>query len=307
VLGLGKVLYDHPQQPPIPEGWIFRTLVAFAALMRSTGALVAMVTSAILLHLVIERWYFLIPMPRVLAINLLRSIPELIMGLVISWLLLRFAHRARLGDLGLPLNRSAIAETLFSILGGGLMVALIVAPLLLMGMGEFSSAETKIRGPYGLVVLTGLMFIAAFSEELILRGYVFQTLVQPVHMLGAVVITSTPFAILHWSNPGADEYSMMNTFLAGATLAMLMAWRRSLWAAAGAHFGWNFATVLFGLNVSGISIPLVPFTINWKADKIWTGGSYGPEGGLPCTVLLSALLLVLIRLYYHREEGSRFA
>jgi len=297
------VLYDHPQQPPIPDGWIFRSLLAFAALMRSSGALIAMVTSAILLHLLIEKWHYFIPMPRMLAANLLRAIPELIMGLLISWLLLRFAHRAKLSDLGLPLLRSAIAETLLSILGGGLMIALLVVPLLIMGMGEIASAETKIRGPYGLVVLILLLFIAALSEELILRGYVFQTLVQPLHLLGAVLVTSAPFALLHWNNPGANEYTMVNTFLAGAVLGMLMAWRRSLWAAAGAHFGWNFATVLFGLNVSGMAVPVVPFRIRWKLDEIWTGGNYGPEGGLPCMVLLSALLLVLIRLYYHRGES----
>ncbi len=297
------MLYDHPQQPPIPDGWIFRSLLAFAALMRSSGALIAMVTSAILLHLLIEKWHYFIPMPRMLAANLLRAIPELIMGLLISWLLLRFAHRAKLSDLGLPLLRSAIAETLLSILGGGLMIALLVVPLLIMGMGEIASAETKIRGPYGLVVLILLLFIAALSEELILRGYVFQTLVQPLHLLGAVLVTSAPFALLHWNNPGANEYTMVNTFLAGAVLGMLMAWRRSLWAAAGAHFGWNFATVLFGLNVSGMAVPVVPFTIRWKLDEIWTGGNYGPEGGLPCMVLLSALLLVLIRLYYHRGES----
>lgn len=297
------MLYDHPQQPPIPDGWIFRSLLAFAALMRSSGALIAMVTSAILLHLLIEKWHYFIPMPRMLAANLLRAIPELIMGLLISWLLLRFAHRAKLSDLGLPLLRSAIAETLLSILGGGLMIALLVVPLLIMGMGEIASAETKIRGPYGLVVLILLLFIAALSEELILRGYVFQTLVQPLHLLGAVLVTSAPFALLHWNNPGANEYTMVNTFLAGAVLGMLMAWRRSLWAAAGAHFGWNFATVLFGLNVSGMAVPVVPFRIRWKLDEIWTGGNYGPEGGLPCMVLLSALLLVLIRLYYHRGES----
>ncbi|MCX6609962.1 MAG: CPBP family intramembrane metalloprotease [Acidobacteria bacterium] len=140
-----------------------------------------------------------------------------------------------------------------------------------------------------------------------MRGYPFQTLVQPIHMLGAVLVTSAPFAALHWNNPGANEYTMVNTFLAGAALGMLMAWRRSLWAAAGAHFGWNFTTVLFGLNVSGMPVPVMPFTIRWKVDEIWTGGSYGPEGGLPCMMLLSALLLVLIRLYYHREEGSRVA
>ncbi len=298
------MLYDHPQQPPIPEGWIFRSLVAFAALMRSSGAFLAMGTSAILLGLVLAKLSNFVPMPRKLAANLLQSIPDLIMGLLISWLLLRFAHKAKLSDLGLPLVRSAITETLLSILGGGLMVAMIVVPFVFAGLGEVVSAETKIRGHYGLAVLTLMMFIAAFSEEFIMRGYVFQTLVQPIHMLGAVLVTSAPFAALHWTNPGANEYTMVNTFLSGAVLAMLMAWRRSLWAAAGAHFGWNFATVLFGLNVSGLNVPVMPFTIRWKVDEIWTGGSYGPEGGLPCMVLLSALLLVLIRLYYHREEGQ---
>ncbi len=307
MLGLGKVLYDHPQQPPIPEGWIFRTLVAFAALMRSTGAFLAMGTSAILLGLALAKLRYLVPMPRKLAANLLQSIPDLIMGLLISWLLLRFAHKAKLRDLGLPLVRSAITETLVSMLGGGLMIALLVVPFVVGGMGEIVSAETKIRGPYGLTVLTVMMFIAAFSEELIMRGYVFQTLVQPIHMLGAILVTSAPFAALHWNNPGANEYTMVNTFLAGAALGMLMVWRRSLWAAAGAHFGWNFACVLFGLNVSGMPVPVVPFAIRWKVDEIWTGGSYGPEGGLPCIVLLSVILLVLIRLYYHREEGSRAA
>ncbi len=297
------MLYDQPQQPPTPDGWIFRTLVAFAALMRSAGALIAIGTSAILLGLGLIGFRSSIPMPRKLAANLLQSVPDLIMGLLVSWLLLRFAHRAKLSDLGLPLVRSAIAETVLSMLGGGLMVALLVVPFVLVGMGEIVSAETKIRSPYGLAALMVMMFIAALSEELIMRGYAFQTLVQPIHMLGAILVTSAPFAALHWNNPGANEYTMVNTFLAGAVLGMLMAWRRSLWAAAGAHFGWNFATVLFGLNVSGMPVPVVPFTIRWKLDEVWTGGNYGPEGGLPCMVLLSALLLVLIRFYYHREES----
>ncbi|MCX6609961.1 MAG: hypothetical protein NTW74_03810 [Acidobacteria bacterium] len=136
---MGKVLYDHPQQPPIPEGWIFRTLVAFAALMRSTGAFLAMGTSAILLGFVLAKLRNSVPMPRKLAANLVQSIPDLIMGLLISWLLLRFAHKAKLSDLGLPLVRSAITETLVSMLGGGLMVAMLVVPFVVAGMGEVVS------------------------------------------------------------------------------------------------------------------------------------------------------------------------
>lgn len=305
VLGLGKVLYDPAHQPFTPEGWFFRSLLAFAALMRSIGAVLAMQTSSILLGLplgVVQHW---IPMPRLLGQRLLQALPEAVMALLISWLLLRYAHKAPLSELGLGWRPGAWKETLLGALGGVVALALAVLPLLAFGFGEFETSESKIRGPVGLAVLLGLFALAAFSEELILRGYAFQTLAYPLHMIGAVILTSGVFAALHLNNRGTNEFTVANTFLAGCVLGMLLAWRRSLWPVAAAHFGWNLATIALGLNVSGIVIPLVPFRIAWRLDPIWTGGSYGPEGGLPCTIVLSLLLLILIRLYYHRQSSGQ--
>jgi len=305
VLGLGKVLYDPAHQPFAPEGWIFRALFAFAALMRSFGALLAMQTSSILLGLplvALQQW---IPMPRLLGQRLLQALPETVMALLISWLLLRYAHKASLSELGLGWRPGAWKEVLLGALGGMLALLLAVLPLLALGLGQFEASESKIRGPFGLVVLLGLIALAAFSEELILRGYAFQTLAYPLHMMGAVILTSGAFAALHWNNRGANEFTVANTFLAGCVLGMMLAWRRSLWPVAAAHFGWNLATILLGLNVSGIVIPLVPFRIAWRIDTTWTGGAYGPEGGVPCTIVLSLLLLILIRLYYHRHTSGQ--
>ncbi len=295
-----EVLSDPHHHPDIPDGWIFRALLGVAALMRAFGAVLAIKTSAILLSLPLLPLAFHLYMPRRLGENLLGAIPDTIMGLLISWLLVRFAHRTTLSELGLRSDRRQLLEASLGVLGGVAALSLVVVMPLLAGGGEFIAAEARIRGPYGAFILLTLLAFAAFSEELIMRGYAFQTLGHPLHLLGALIITSGAFAALHWQNPDADEYSTINTFLAGCVLGMLVAWRRSLWAATGAHYGWNLATVLSGLNVSGISIPLVPYTISWRAGRLWTGGSYGPEASLPCAIVLALILFGLIWIYHRR-------
>ncbi len=296
------MLYDQPQQPPLPDAWPFRLLLGLAALMRSFGALLAMGTSSILLTFAFEPLLQYVPMPRRLGENLLQGVPGLIMCLIVTWALLRYAHQSGLADLGLGLRLATLRELALSILWGAAGVVLTVGPLLLTGLGEIVPAATKIRGPVGLSVLLVLLFIAAVGEELFMRGYAFQTLIQPLHLMGALLLTSGVFAFLHWANPGANEYTIVNTFLAGCALGMLFVVRRNLWAPIGAHFGWNLATILFGLNVSGLSMPIVPYTVAWRIDPLWTGGQYGPEGGLACTIALGLLILLESFLYHRRLE-----
>lgn len=268
MLAFGEVLYDPRHHPAIPEGWIFRALLGLAALMRSFGAVLAIHTSAILLSLPLLPYAHKIPMPRRLGENMLLAIPESIMALIVSWMLVRFAHRTTLSELGLGWDRSAIRELLFATIAGALAIALVIAPPLLSGAGQWLPAEAKVRGPSGALILLGLLALAAFSEELILRGYPLQTLAHPLHLLGGLILTSGGFAALHWNNFGANEFTTTNTFLAGCVLGMIVAWRRSLWAATGAHFGWNLATILAGLNVSGIPIPVMPYKLSWSASPL---------------------------------------
>ncbi|WP_031496311.1 CPBP family intramembrane glutamic endopeptidase [Bryobacter aggregatus] len=294
------MLYDHPQQPALPEGWFIRSLLAVAAIMRSFGALLSMGTSTILLTFAFEPLLPYLPMPRRLGENMVQGIPGLIMALLVSWLLLHYAHKLRLSDLGLSLDLANLRELAIWTLGGAFVLSLTVLPLLWSGAGQFTPSEAKIAGPGSLTIFLILLLISAMEEELIMRGYPFQTLVEPLHLLGALILTSGAFAALHWANPGANEFTIANTFLAGCALGLLLVIRRSMWAAIGAHFGWNLATILFGLNLSGLAMPIVPFTLNWTIDPIWTGGRYGPEGGLLCTIILSLLILIEV-LIYHRQ------
>lgn len=298
------MLYDPQHQPHLTKDWVFRALLGVAALMRSFGAALAMQTSGILLGLPLAPLALSLPMPRRLGENLLQALPDTIMALLISWGLLKYAHQAKLTDLGLEMHGRVWREGLLGVAGGMVILGLVVLPMFSLGEPQWKAVESRMGSVSGVLILVGLLGFAAFSEELILRGYAFQSLVYPLDLMGAVLVTSGAFAALHLGNRGANEITVANTFLAGCALGVLVAWRRSLWVATGAHLGWNLATILLGLNVSGITVPLMPFRLSWKGAEAWTGGDYGPEGSVVCTAVLLVLVLVLIRLYYQREEDE---
>jgi hypothetical protein len=105
-----------------------------------------------------------------------------------------------------------------------------------------------------------------------------------------VLLTSVPFAAVHLKNPNAAAgFTFINTALAGVWLAVAYLRTRSLWFPLGVHWAWNWALgSLFGLPVSGISdLAPHPLLHGTNLGPAWlTGGSYGIEGGLACTVTL---------------------
>lgn len=303
MLVLGEVLYDPIHQGPLPEGIGIRLLLALAALMRSLGAVIAMYTASSLLWSQLLYQSILIGgMPRELGNMVLPSLPEAGIFLLCTWALLRFGHQLTLRSVGLTLQRSQLIEYgIFTLLGMA-SVAATVLPLAATAQGRFVPATPQLQNPFSWIVFIFLLALAAFSEELLVHGYAFQTLIPPFHLLGALVFMNGFFASLHLLNKGANEFTVSNTFLAGCVLGMLLVLRRSLWAAAAAHFGWNLGTGLLGVNLSGFHLQLVPYRFVWSGEGFWSGEDYGPEGGLPATILLCLLLLLQVHLYYRDRE-----
>ena len=52
---------------------------------------------------------------------------------------------------------------------------------------------------------------------------------------------------------------------------------------------------LFGGNLSGLTIEITRYGYKWDLGPLWSGGSYGPEGGILTTVFVCALFAVLHR------------
>ena len=141
------------------------------------------------------------------------------------------------------------------------------------------------------LIFSALLFIvAALAEEALFRGYPLQTLTRAKLAWLGVLLTSVPFAAVHLKNPNvAAGFTFINTALAGVWFAVAYLRTRSLWFPLGIHWAWNWALgSLFGLPVSGIT-DLAPHPLLHGTDlgPAWlTGGSYGIEGGLACTITL---------------------
>src|SRR5205085_10829516 len=105
-----------------------------------------------------------------------------------------------------------------------------------------------------------------------------------------VVFTSMLFSAAHNANPSANWVSAFNTLLAGFWFAVAYLKFRNIWFPLGIHLMWNWLQgPVFGINVSGLS-EFSPDPIMRATDKgpaILTGGNYGIEGGVACTIAIA--------------------
>lgn len=112
----------------------------------------------------------------------------------------------------------------------------------------------------------------------------------------ASAVVSVAFGAVHADNPSFTPLSLCNIGLAGFALGLVFWLQGDLSGAWAMHWLWNTLQVLFGLPVSGniLSGPALGFGAQGAVPGVMTGGSFGPEGSILCTLtllLVSAWLL----------------
>ena len=112
----------------------------------------------------------------------------------------------------------------------------------------------------------------------------------------ANVIQAALFTTVHGANPGVTLLASMNIGLAGFVLGWLFWSQGSLFGAWAWHFVWNFSLAAAGLPVSGVlaAPALLPLGISGARPGLVSGGSFGPEASLVCTVGLLVFLGILL-------------
>ncbi|MBX5496635.1 MAG: CPBP family intramembrane metalloprotease [Bryobacteraceae bacterium] len=214
-----------------------------------------------------------------------------------NWLCMRLFEHQPLREIGL--NWSG-RNLLLGIAGGALFAALVVVGPVLAGVAEFEQRDEPSPGTGSAAGLIAFLAAAAAGEELQLRGYLLQALMQAIGVAPAVILTSGLFGVLHLGNPAASWASTSNTILAGAALAVAF-WRSgSLWFPIGIHFGWNLVLPLAGAPLSGLIIPLTGYELVWRVGPVWNGGAYGPEGGVLTTLAFALWFLWILKAPLHR-------
>ncbi|MGA3028072.1 MAG: CPBP family intramembrane glutamic endopeptidase [Bryobacteraceae bacterium] len=203
---------------------------------------------------------------------------------------LRIYERARLEDIGLGWNRASqrnLALGLLGGIGGGMLVTLPAVPLRLA-----SFAPAPPGGNWRSVIFVAVVLLfGAIGEEIMFRGYAFQVLLTETGIFATVLPVSVLFSLMHGLNPGINPLGFFNTFLWGVLLGFSFLRSGDLWLPIGLHYGWNLALPLLGVNLSGIFQAGigVPYTLKWNAGWLWSGGEYGPEGGVLTTVVVLIL------------------
>lgn len=223
-------------------------------------------------------------------------------ALVAGFLCTRWLEGLPWRALGLTLHAGWWRDFIVGSLIG--VASLALATAIAAGAGGLrftASPRTMLLQVIQTLVMSALLFIfAALAEEALFRGYPLQTLTRAKLAWLAILLTSVPFAAVHLHNPNVVKgFTFINTALAGVWLAVAYLRTRSLWLPLGVHWAWNWALgSLFGLPVSGITtIAPNPLLRGSDLGPAWlTGGSYGIEGGLACTIALVVSTIFIWRL-----------
>lgn len=201
----------------------------------------------------------------------------------------RLVDRRRVADYGLRFDREWWVDCGF---GLGLGVALQAAVFLVGWVAGWFTVTGTMRadGPF-LLTFAGLgaLFLAVgIYEELLVRGWLLTNVAEGVRFVGeraavvvALGVSSGLFGLLHANNPNATPLSVAIITLAGVMLAAGYLLTGELAIPIGLHVTWNLAQgAVFGHGVSGLDSEATLIATEATGPSLWTGGAFGPEGGL---------------------------
>ncbi len=223
----------------------------------------------------------------------------LIIVLFLSWFLGRFLDGVPFRALGISRHYGWYKDLIVGSLVG------FFSLLLAVGIGSVFGGITLVFNfrddgadiSFTLFKAFVVFTVGALAEELLFRGYIFQTFVRSKLEIVAIVVTSLLFSFAHNGNDNVTAFGLINTALAGIWFGVAYLKTRSLWFAFGIHLFWNWTLAAFcGLPVSGITeIAPNPLFRGIDEGPTWlTGGHYGIEGGFACTTAIIVSTLVII-------------
>jgi membrane protease YdiL (CAAX protease family) len=223
---------------------------------------------------------------------------------VANTLAVRIYERGRLADIGLGWTAASRRNLSFGVLGGiGAALVVVVIPLVLRGADLESVPNEHFRWPSMLFVSILLLF-GAVGEEMLFRGYGFQVLVKGIGPFATILPVAVLFGLAHSQNLNFGPLALTNTILWGVVLGYAYLRSGDLWLPIGLHFGWNWALPLLGVNLSGFTMDVTGYAMHWKLGERWSGGAYGPEGGLLTTVVAIGLFFYVGKAPIQHQETS---
>ncbi|MCD8310469.1 MAG: CPBP family intramembrane metalloprotease [Prevotellaceae bacterium] len=225
----------------------------------------------------------------VLFYELSQRLAVLIAAIIPAWLLLKYDGGQPFLALGLSLKGRA-----GQFLGGAFTALLIYlvgfTVALLTGTVKVTAVHADV---FSLSLSLPVMLLVAVAEEVAVRGYLLGRMLEAgLPRYAALLVSSALFACMHLLNPHIGLLPLLNIFLAGCLLGVAYLYTRNLWYAIGLHLFWNWLQgPLLGYEVSGTGLGTSLFTLRLHGNDLFTGGAFGFEGSLICTVVTVVAIL----------------
>ncbi|MGE6506298.1 CPBP family intramembrane glutamic endopeptidase [Bacillus cereus] len=190
---------------------------------------------------------------------------------------------------------------------GFVFISTPVILLLLMGSVKLQVQHITSTVIVGIVGSLVAFLIQGATEEIVVRGWLFPVLSVRSRIWIGIVVTSFLFGFLHLLNPGITILSISNIILVGVFAAFYVLKDSSLWGICAWHSIWNWAQYnVFGFAVSGMTMYSTPlFKPVTTGSEFLDGGSFGIEGSIITTIMLTIASIVLWRKLWGRKAKQR--
>ena len=281
----------------IKSGWLRATLFFITSVITSqvfagVGLVIVLIASGFDLNAlsnqeeianIVNGINFLLPL----------KVIEFLSVMLCVWLFIRFVDRKPLKSIGLSLN--GYKKDLY--LGLGLGAGLIALGFLILFILGYLSVD-GFSFPLGSIILYLILFVVvSLHEEIMMRGYILNNLMQSMNRYVALSLSSLVFMTIHLLNPNVSFLSVVNLFLAGIVLGIYYIHKSNLWLPIGMHLTWNFFQgPVFGFEVSGIETKSI-IGQSIRGNELITGGPFGFEGSILATILILVMIIYLDRKY----------
>ncbi|MGD1007901.1 MAG: type II CAAX endopeptidase family protein [Ignavibacteriaceae bacterium] len=243
----------------------------------------------------LTKWYQAYPIEA----RLYGDITSAITIMAATWVMTRFIDRRPFLTIGLAFNyvfRDFLIGAAIGCTWLGASVGIIWA---------FGWASPISPSGFSRSVLTGsaiAMFFNVLAQELLLCGFIFQTIRSRSNVIIAMLVSAALFAGYHAGAFKGEWLPAINVFTAGLLFCLAYILTGNLWFPIAIHFLWDVLLgPVLGLTESGkndLGGGWKMFTLH--GPPLFTGGGFGLEGGL--VVTLTTVIILIIICFFQRHK-----
>jgi len=201
-------------------------------------------------------------------------------------------------DMGFS-TKKRLFDFIFGIAIGIILISIGFIALIAIGNLEVTEIDFNIKWFINSMLM---MILVSVHEEVIVRGYLLNSLMSISNKYFALFLSSVLFGAMHLMNPNITIIPFINIILAGFLFGIPYLHSKNLWFPIGLHFSWNFLQgPVLGFEVSGQTTKSI-ITQNISGNELITGGEFGFEGSLIASILLIATIFG-INWFFKKKEA----